>query len=229
MTWRSRSLRVVPIAFPLLLPPDGAWARGRGHAHGHYHDHHHPSHHHVFGFGHPCGYASCGCGWSVGCGHTLAPGSPQSSAKKTPAARGPPADKRRDRCPSSLRWPRPTSGRTTRPNLSRWRARRLPCFCGPGLQMRRLLGSADAPESAECPHGSLMPGLTMQRAVGRVDVRVTSLTLVAYCLVQGRMSNAKIHGLRTGNSGQDPKADHGTAIGSREASDPNALRSGRAG
>ena len=170
MTWRSRSLRVVPTAFPLLLPPDGAWARGRGHAHGHHHDHHHPSHHHVFGFGHPCGYAPCGCAWSVGCGHTLAPGSPQSSAKKTPAARGPPAD-----------------------------------------------------------HGSLMPGLTMQRAVGRVYVRVTSLTLVAYCSVQGSMSNAKIHGVRTGSSGQDPQADRGTAIGSREASDPNALRSGRAG
>jgi hypothetical protein len=95
--------------------------------------------------------------------------------------------------------------------------------------MHRLLGSADAPESAECPHGSLMPGLTMQRAVGRVDVRVTSLTLVAYCSVQGRTSNAKIHGVRTGSSGQDPKADHGTAIGSREASDLDALRSGRAG
>jgi len=93
MTWRSRSLRVLPIAFPLLLPPDGSWARGRGHARGHHHDHHHPSRHHVFGFGHPCGYAPCGCGWSVGCGHTLAPGSPQSSAKKTPAARGPPAER----------------------------------------------------------------------------------------------------------------------------------------
>ena len=33
-------------------------------------------------------------------------------------------------------------------------------------------------------HGSLMPGLTMQRAVGRVYVRVTSLTLVADCSVQ---------------------------------------------
>jgi hypothetical protein len=94
MTWRSRSLRVLPIAFPLLfLPDDGTWARGRGHARGHHHDHHHPSHHHVFGFGHPCGYAPCGCGRSVGCGHTLAPGSPQSSAKKTPAARGPPAER----------------------------------------------------------------------------------------------------------------------------------------
>jgi len=41
------------------------------------------------------------------------------------------------------------------------------------------------------------------------------------------MSNAKIHGVLTGSSGQDPKADHGTAIGSREASDPDALRSGR--
>ena len=51
--------------------------------------------------------------------------------------------------------------------------------------MRRLLGSADAPESAECPQGSVMPGLTMQKAVGRVYVRVTSLTLVAYCSVQG--------------------------------------------
>ena len=47
MTWRSRSLRVLPIAFPLLLPPDGSWARGRGHARGHHHDHHHPSRHHV--------------------------------------------------------------------------------------------------------------------------------------------------------------------------------------
>jgi len=90
MTWRS--LRVLPIAFPLLLPPDGTCARGRGHAHGHHHDRHHPSHH-VFGFGHPCGYVPGGCGWSVGRGHTLAPGSPQSSAKKTPAARGPPAER----------------------------------------------------------------------------------------------------------------------------------------
>jgi hypothetical protein len=93
MTWRSRLLRLLPIAFPLLLAPDATWARGRGHAHGHHHDHHHPSHHHVFGFGHPCGYAPCGCGWSVGCRHPLAPGSPQSSAKKTPAARGPPAER----------------------------------------------------------------------------------------------------------------------------------------
>lgn len=90
MTWRSRSLRVLPIAFPLLLPPDGTWARGRGHAHGHHHDHHHPLTITSSGSVHPCGYAPCGCGWSVGCGHTLAPGSPQSSAKKTPAARGPP-------------------------------------------------------------------------------------------------------------------------------------------
>ena len=53
----------------------------------------------------------------------------------------------------------------------------------------------------------LMPGLTMQRALGRVYVRVTSLTLVAYCSVQGSMSNADIHGVRTGSSGQDPQAD----------------------
>ena len=85
------------------------------------------------------------------------------------------------------------------------------------------------PSQLNSPQGSLMPGLTMQKAVGRVYVRVTSLTLVAYCSVQRRMSNAKIHGVHTGSSGQDPKADHGTAIGSREASDPDALRSGRAG
>ncbi len=53
--------------------------------------------------------------------------------------------------------------------------------------------------------------------------------LLAYCSVQGRMSNAKIYGVLTVSSGQDPKADHGTAIGSREASDPDALRSGREG
>ena len=69
----------------------------------------------------------------------------------------------------------------------------------------------------------------MQKEVGRVYVRATSLTLVAYCSVQGSMGNAKLHGVRTGSSGQDPKADHGTAIGSREAPDPDALRSGRAG
>jgi hypothetical protein len=87
MTWRSRPL-FLPIAFLLLLPPDGAWARGRGHEHGH--GHHHPSHHHVFGFGHPYGYAPCGCGPPAGTGHTLVPGSP-SSAKEAPAAR-PPAE-----------------------------------------------------------------------------------------------------------------------------------------
>jgi len=47
--------------------------------------------------------------------------------------------------------------------------------------MRRLLGTADAPGQLNSPHGSLMPGLTMQKAVGRV----TSLPLVAYCSVQG--------------------------------------------
>src|SRR6266404_1126954 len=88
MTWRSWSLLVLPIELLLLLPPDGAWARGRGHAHGH-HDHHHPSHLRLFGFGCPDGYAPCGCGRSVGCGHTLVPGSPQSSAKEAPAARAP--------------------------------------------------------------------------------------------------------------------------------------------
>jgi len=96
MTWRSRSLRVLPIASPLLLPPDGTWARSRGHAHGHHHDHHHPSHHHVFGVGHPCGCVPCGCGWSVGCEHTLGPGSPQSCTEDTGrarAARGEVADR----------------------------------------------------------------------------------------------------------------------------------------
>jgi hypothetical protein len=82
------------------------------------------------------------------------------------------------------------------------------------------------PSQLNSPQGSLMPGLTMQKAVGRVYVRVTSLTLVAYCSVQRRMSNAKIHGVHTGSSGQDPKADHGTAIGSRETSDPDALSLG---
>jgi hypothetical protein len=52
-----------------------------------------------------------------------------------------------------------------------------------GIQMRQLLGSAAAPDSAKCPYASLMPGLTMRRAVGRVYERVTSLTLVAYCSV----------------------------------------------
>ena len=82
MTWRSRPLVFLPIAFLLLLRPDGAWARGRGY----HHDHHYPSHHHVFGFGHPYGYAPCGCGTPAGSGHTLVPGSP-SSAKEAPAAR----------------------------------------------------------------------------------------------------------------------------------------------
>ncbi len=56
MTWRSRSLLVLSIAFLLLLPPDGACARGRGHERGHYHS----FHQHFFGFGHPYGYAPCG-------------------------------------------------------------------------------------------------------------------------------------------------------------------------
>lgn len=43
-------------------------------------------HHHVFGFGHPYGYAPCGCGTPAGSGHTLVPGS-ASSAKEAPAAR----------------------------------------------------------------------------------------------------------------------------------------------
>jgi hypothetical protein len=30
MTWRSRSLRVLPIAFPLLIAPDATWAPGQG-------------------------------------------------------------------------------------------------------------------------------------------------------------------------------------------------------
>ena len=29
MTWRSRPLVFLPIAFLLLLPPDGGWAQGR--------------------------------------------------------------------------------------------------------------------------------------------------------------------------------------------------------
>jgi len=45
----------------------------------------------------------------------------------------------------------------------------------------------------------------------------------------GRISNEKTHGVLTVSFGQDTKADHGTTIGSREASDPDALRSGRAG
>ncbi len=43
MTWRSRPLLFLPIAFLLLLPPDGTWARGSGHEYGHHHDHHHPA------------------------------------------------------------------------------------------------------------------------------------------------------------------------------------------
>jgi len=43
MTWRSRPLLFLPIAFLLLLPPDGAWARGSGHEYRHHHDHHHPA------------------------------------------------------------------------------------------------------------------------------------------------------------------------------------------
>ncbi len=62
MTWRSRSLLVLSIAFLLLLPPEGAWTRGRGHERGH----HHPSHHHFFGFGQPYGYAPCGLGSGMG-------------------------------------------------------------------------------------------------------------------------------------------------------------------
>ena len=39
------------------------------------------------------------------------------------------------------------------------------------------------PSQLNSPQGSLMPGLTMQKAVGRVYVRVTSLTLVVSCSV----------------------------------------------
>ena len=84
MTWRSRSLLVLPIALLLFVPPDAAWARGRGQAHGH-HDHDHPSHHHVFGFGCPYGYAPCGIS---GVRAHARPGAPQSSAKEAPAAGG---------------------------------------------------------------------------------------------------------------------------------------------
>jgi len=87
MTWRSRPLVFLPIAFLLLLPPDGGWAQSRGHEHGHHHDRHHPSHHHVFGVGHAYGYAPCGSGPPVGCGQRPLPGSPQSSAREAPAAR----------------------------------------------------------------------------------------------------------------------------------------------
>ena len=60
-----------------------------------------------------------------------------------------------------------------------------------GFKCAGSWGARMRPSQLNRPHGSLMPGLTMQKAVGRVYVRVTSLTLVAYCLVQGRMSNAK--------------------------------------
>ena len=88
MTWRSRSLLVLSIAFLLLLPPDGAWARGRGHERGH----HHPSHHHFFGFDHPYGYAPCGWGSAAGWGRTLVLGSRRSPPPARHRPRGPPAE-----------------------------------------------------------------------------------------------------------------------------------------
>ena len=83
-----------PDRVPAPPPPRRYLGPGQGPRARHHHDHHHPSHDHVFGFGHPCGDVPCGCGWSVGCEHTLVLGSPQSSAQKTPAARGPPVESR---------------------------------------------------------------------------------------------------------------------------------------
>lgn len=37
MIRRSRPLLILPITFLVLLPPDGVWAPGRGHAPGHHH------------------------------------------------------------------------------------------------------------------------------------------------------------------------------------------------
>jgi len=54
-----------------------------------------------------------------------------------------------------------------------------------GFKCAGSWGARMRPSQLNRPHGSLMPGLTMQKAVGRVYVRVTSLTLVAYCSVQG--------------------------------------------
>jgi hypothetical protein len=54
-----------------------------------------------------------------------------------------------------------------------------------GFKCAGSWGALMRPSQLNSPHGSLMPGLTMQRAVGRVYVRVTSLTLVAYCSVHG--------------------------------------------
>ena len=54
------------------------------------------------------------------------------------------------------------------------------------------------------------------RACGHV---VPLALLLVYCSVQGRVDNETIHGVPTVNSGQDTTADHGPAIGSREASD----------
>ena len=44
-------------------------------------------------------------------------------------------------------------------------------------------------------------------------------------LSEGRISNEKTHGVLTASSDQDTKADHGTTIGSQDASDPDSLRS----
>jgi len=54
-----------------------------------------------------------------------------------------------------------------------------------GFKCAGSWGARMRPSQLNRPHGSLMPGLTMQKAVGRVYVRVTSLTLVADCSVQG--------------------------------------------
>ncbi len=101
MNWRSRPLALfLPIAFLLLLEPERAWARGRGHGHGQHHGRHHPAHHHFFGFGHPYGYAQGGYGSPAGCGQTVVPGSPQPPAKEAPAARPPRGDAGEGRAPS---------------------------------------------------------------------------------------------------------------------------------
>ncbi len=128
MNWRSRPLALfLPIAFLLLLEPERAWARGRGHGHGQHHGRHHPAHHHFFGFGHPYGYAQGGYGSPAGCGQTVVPGSPQPPPRRH-RPRGRPAEmpakverpRRRSLAATTRGWARVPSGlRSSRAPLGR--------------------------------------------------------------------------------------------------------------
>ena len=160
MTWRSQSLRALPIAFPLLLPPDGTWARSRGHAHGHHHDHHHPSHHHVRRIRPSVRLRPMRMrlvsGVRAHARPRLAAVLHKEDTGRARAARG-------EQIRGEIDAPVHYGGHDRRAGGGG--PEDCPVSCGRGFKCAGSWGSADAPEC--------------------VYVRVTSLTLVAYCSVQG--------------------------------------------